>query len=393
MEAGPARSPLITPAFVLLSLADLGYFTCVGVALLALPVYVTGPIGSDEAGAGLAFGAFALTSLVCRPFAGRFSDRLGRRPVMMVGAFLAACGMALTAHVDSLAAVVALRLVLGVGEAAFFVAGFAFLADIAPPERMGEALSYNSLGLYLGIALGPPLGELLIDRGSFTAAWYGGALCALVGLVLVFFLREPPSTVADDGHGRLIHRPGLPLMVGFLASLLAVSGFLAFAALHAEEIGARNASQALFVYGGVVVVCRIAFARLPDRVPSLALAALTLVVMAVGLLVIASWQTPAGLLVGTAVMALGVTFVTPALFAAMFATAKPSERGAAAGTASFSLDLGLGLGPILLGLVANAYGIPWAFVVAAGGAIAGSVWTLHLYRRAQAGRSSASTIR
>ena len=47
----------------------------------------------------------------------------------------------------------------GVAEAAFFVAGFALLADLAPPSRMGEALSYNSLGLYLGIALGPPLGE------------------------------------------------------------------------------------------------------------------------------------------------------------------------------------------------------------------------------------------
>ena len=46
---------------------------------------------------------------------------------------------------------------------------------------MGEALSYNSLGLYLGIALGPPLGELLLERGGFEAAWYGGALLALVG--------------------------------------------------------------------------------------------------------------------------------------------------------------------------------------------------------------------
>ena len=45
-------------AFVLLAVADLGYFTCVGVSLLALPIYVTGPIGSDKAGAGLAFGSF-----------------------------------------------------------------------------------------------------------------------------------------------------------------------------------------------------------------------------------------------------------------------------------------------------------------------------------------------
>ncbi len=388
-----SRQPLLTRAFVLLAVADLGYFTCVGVSLLALPIYVTGPIGSDEAGAGLAFGSFVATSLVCRPFAGRYSDRFGRRPVMAVGAGLAAIGMALMPHVGTLAGVVGLRLVLGVGEAAFFVAGFALLADLAPAERMGEALSYNSLGLYLGIALGPPLGELLLERGGFEAAWYGGALLALVAVVLVFLLREPPRTESGGGHGRLIHRPGIPLTLGFLASLIAVSGFLAFVALYAEEIDMRNTSLALFVYGAVVVVCRIAFARLPDRVPSLALGAVTLVVMAAGLLVMATWQQPAGLLVGTVVMAVGVTFATPAFFAALFETALPSERGAAAATASISIDLGLGLGPILMGLVANAYGIPWAFVVAASAALAGSVWTLHLIRAGQAGRSSASTIR
>src|SRR5664279_5260550 len=52
-----------------------------------------------------------------------------------------------------------LRVLLGVAEAAFFVAGVAALADLAPAERLGEALSYNSLGLYLGITAGPALGD------------------------------------------------------------------------------------------------------------------------------------------------------------------------------------------------------------------------------------------
>ena len=74
--------------------------------------------------------------------------------------------------------IVALRLLFGVAEAAFFVASFAALADLAPATRMGEALSYNSLGLYLGLTLGPPLGELLVSAYSFTAAWYGAAMLA-----------------------------------------------------------------------------------------------------------------------------------------------------------------------------------------------------------------------
>ena len=64
----------------------------IGVAILALPIYVTGPVGSDEAGAGLAFGAFGITALVCRPFAGRLSDRWGRRPLLVFGALVCARG-------------------------------------------------------------------------------------------------------------------------------------------------------------------------------------------------------------------------------------------------------------------------------------------------------------
>ena len=90
-----------------------------------------------------------------------------------------------------------------------------------------------------------------------------------------------------------------------------------------------------------------------------------------------------GLLIGVTVMAVGVTFSTPAFFAAIFSTATPSQRGAASGTASAAIDLGLGLGPIALGFLAGPFGIPWAFAAAAAIAFAGGVWTLMLSRRAR----------
>ena len=85
-SAGTQTAPLLTPAFLMLAVADLAYFTAAGVTIFALPLYVTGPLGSDEAGAGLAFGAFAVTALVLRPFAGRASDTRGRRPLLLGGA-------------------------------------------------------------------------------------------------------------------------------------------------------------------------------------------------------------------------------------------------------------------------------------------------------------------
>ena len=93
----------------------------------------------------------------------------------------------------------------------------------------------------------------------------------------------------------------------------------------------------------VVVVCRVVFAKVPDRLPSLPLGAASLVAIGAGLLIAPTWQAPAGLMLGVVVMAVGVTFSTPAFFSAIFATATPSERGAAAGTASAFIDLGVRL--------------------------------------------------
>lgn len=368
----------------MLALADLAYFTAVGVAIYALPLFVTGPLGSDKAGAGVAFGAFAISALLLRPFVGRLADSAGRQPLLVGGALLAAAGLALHAAVDSLALVVALRVLLGVAEAAFFVASLAALVDIAPPARLGEAISYNSLGLYLGLAFGPPLGEALVTHASFDVAWFGAAGLAVLAALVVLLIGETAKHDAEHSTSGLIHRGAIPVSVVFFTSLLAVGGFLAFAALHAEEIGMASSSLPLFLYGLVVVVCRIAFAKLPDRVRPLRLATVALALTAAGLATIAAWPEPAGMVTGVVVLAVGVTFSTPALFSAIFATAKPSELGAASGTASAAIDLGLGGGPIVLGFVAESAGIPFAISVAAGFAAAGATWAFVLSRRVRA---------
>jgi predicted MFS family arabinose efflux permease len=371
---------LLTRAFVCLGLADLAYFAAAGVAIYALPLYVTGPVGSTPAGAGLAFGAFAISAILLRPVAGRWSDRHGRAPLLIGGAGLAALTLAATALAENLLAVVVLRLAFGVAEAAFFVASLAALADLAPPRRIGEAVSYNSLALYLGLALGAPLGAGLVAVLGFTSAWAGAAVLCLVaaGLAATVGETRAPAELTSEPAGQLIHWPAVPVALGFLASVAAMGGFLAFAPLHAGELGLANASLPLFVYGMVVVGLRIALAGIQDKLPALTVAVTALATMTVGLSVIGVWASPIGLVTGTVLLAVGVALSTPAFFAAIFATATVRTRGAAAGLASISLDLGVGLGPIVLGLVAHHGGVPRAFLVAAGIALAGSAWTFWL---------------
>ena len=199
--------------------------------------------------------------------------------------------MLLTGLADTLPLVVALRLGVGVAEAAFFVAAFAALADVAPPDRMGEAFSYSSLGLYLGLTLGPPLGEVLVGSFGFTAAWSGAAVLLLLAAVLVHSIGEtrPPRTPEDEGPTPFILWTTVPPALGFLTSVVAMGGFLAFASLHAQQVGVARTSLPLAVYGVVVVVCRVVFAKVPDRLPPLRLGAAALVAIAAGMTTAAAW--------------------------------------------------------------------------------------------------------
>ena len=368
------RSPdaLLTHAFVALTLSDLAYFLAGGALIGVTPFFVTGPLGAGPVAVGLTFGAFSASTLLLRPLAGRWTDRHGRRPLLIGGAALFAVLVLGHLLVSDLMSLLVLRLLMGVAEALYFVAGFAALADLAPPGRAGEALSYNSLALFLGIAAGPVIGQALLGLGGFPLVWEGIALLLVVATVLA--ARVPETHVPATGPVPavpLIHRAALVPGLGLFTGVAAVAGFLAFASLHAAELGLDLWSATLMLFGVVVVICRTLFAKLPDRVPPLRLAAASLGAVGLGLLITASVPAAWGLFVGATVLAAGTAFLTPAVFAAIFSRVPESQRGSAAGTASVFIDLGFSGGPVVFGLVAAASAIPGAFVAGAALAVAG----------------------
>ena len=389
-SVGTTESRLFTGPFVALAIAEFAYFTSAGMLILVTPLFARGPLGADPVGVGIAVGAFSVTALVLRPWSGRESDRRGRRPLLIAGAILAAAAILAHTVVTDLAVLVVLRLVLGVAEALFFVAGFAMLADLAPRGREGEALSFNSLALYLGIAFGPMLGEILLGIGGFSLAWIGAAALAIVAALLS--LRLPVTGKQADVHPGpmvFIHRGVAWPSAGLFTGVAAMAGFLAFVAIYGrDDLAMSSTGPVLLVFGLIVVGCRIAFAKLPDRVPPFRLASAALALIAVGMATTGLVTTQPGLFAGAAMMAVGVAFVTPAFFAAIARGLDPSERGAAFGTVSIFLDLAFGGGPVVLGLIVDAADIPSAFVLAALIPASGAIVTAFAALRPQAAAMS-----
>jgi MFS family permease len=390
--SGPGR--LFTPAFIGLGIAELAYFTAAGILIPTTPLFAAGPLGADEAGVGLTIGAFSVTALLLRPFAGRAADVRGRRPLLIGGALLAAIVCAGHLLASDLATLIGLRLALGVAEAFFFVAGFAMVADLAPRGRAGEALSYNSLALYLGIALGPGLGELLVSFGGYGLAWIGAAVLCLVAGVIALAMSESATLVTDPGPLRLIHRRALLPSVGLFMGVAGMAGLLGFVAIWADRLGMAGSGPVLLLFGAIVIGVRVAFATLPDRVPAFRLAAAALGLIEIGLAVIGFVPSEVGLYAGAALCAVGVAFTTPAFFAAIIERVPASERGVALGTTSLFLDLAFGGGPAFMGFVALGVGLDVAFGVTAlvvGLGAVGTAWAaLSVRRRVVAGLPAAA---
>lgn len=374
VHTAAARPTLLTPLFLTVAAAELAYFTADGVLLPALPRYVEGPLGGGNVAVGLVMGAFSISAFFLRPLAGRMADRRGRRLLMVAGASMFAVSVAGYLVASSIVMLAAMRLLTGVGEAFFFVGALSANMDLAPPERRGEAMSFASLALYIGIGAGPFLGEAVIDRFGYASAWWLAIALAAGAVALSLRLpamRPSEEETAPPAGARLVHPAGLLPGVVLLAALWGMAGFLTFVPLYALDLRMGGASLVLGLFAGIVVLVRSVGARIPDRLGPARATRIALTLTATGLAVIGVWRTPTGLIAGTVLLGLGVALFTPALFALALDGVGPNERGAVMGTTSAFLDLAFGVGPATLGFVAAGVGRGGTFLAGSAAALAG----------------------
>ena len=367
MTSPTVRPTLLTPRFVALVSGVTLYFLGLNMTLSVLPLFVEGELGGTDAQVGIAVSSFGLAAACIRPIIGPLGDRHGRQRLIVSGAIVAGLATIATATATSLGMVIAFRALAGLGEAAVFVGAASAAQDLATDERRGEAASYFSLAIYSSLFLGPPLGEWISETFGTDTAWVlaGGlaVVAASTGNVAPGAPAEPPP---KPERRVLLHRAALrPGAVLFLG-LLGYTGFLAFAALHAEEVGIANTGTVFTVFALVIIFLRIFAAKLPDQLGPIRTSRISLSCGAIGLAVLAVWTEPVGVYVGAAILAVAQSFLFPALFALVVDNAPDAERSHAISTLSMFFDLAFGLGGPVIGLVSDTFDRSTAFAVSAG---------------------------
>ena len=365
LGSSSASTRLLTPRFVIVVACGLFYFFSVSMLVPVLPDYVEHSIGAGSISLGIVGLAFSVGAISLRLYAGRIGDRFGRR-VLIIGGALVVAGSTLSyGAVHAVWWMILMRVVTGFGEAGFFVGAATMITDLAPPARMGEAISYWSVAVYGGFAFGPALGDLVRGTSRYELAFVVSAGLALVAALIGLLTVDIPREIIDAEPGPLLNRaavkPGTVLFLG----LIPLAGFGFFMPLYAQdELGIR--SGPIFVlYGILILVVRVFGARLPDRLGGRDAGTIALVLTGTGVGIVAAWPTVVGLVVGTVVLAAGMSLLYPAMFVLALAGVSDAERASVVATISSFFDASQGVGAFVCGAVVAVSGNRGAFTTGA----------------------------
>ncbi len=172
--------------------------TANGALMAFLPIYVVG-VGLDAAQAGALFAVQSVTSFFSRPTMGWVSDRIGRRPLILLGLVVCAASLAAIPFTRPFPGLMALSALFGFGEAIVNAAAAALVADLSELKTLGSAMGMQGSIMDIGHASGPILAGLLIGALGFQAAFSiiaGLVLVAAVGFRVVVGQERPAAAAS-----------------------------------------------------------------------------------------------------------------------------------------------------------------------------------------------------
>ena len=377
-----------------------------GIVIPVLPLYAK-DFGASPFVIGLLLAGYSLGQFLGAPVLGRLSDRLGRKPVLLLAVAGSALGNLVTGMAGSLAVLFVARLIDGLSGASVAVANAA-VADLAPPAQRTRLFGMLGAAFGIGFVVGPAIGGLASFGGRSLPFYVAAGLAVLNGLLAWRRVPEtrpgarPARQSVGAPQGRVAAAAALFKRRDRLSKLVLVStiGVFAFTALestfslmtHARlGLGPAGVAVAFVCMGVLLTVLQAgATAKVVRKLGDVPTVRVALLCNLAGFLVLAlGWSWP-GVVLGTGFLVTGQGLLTPALSTAIAGDASESQRGFVFGVQQSAGALARVAGPLVaLGLFGRV-GVGAPYVVAALAVVVGLVVAARLLPRPASAGSSGS---
>ncbi len=366
---------IFTRNFIAVSLINFMVMVAYYLLFVISGPYTEAEFGASPSISGLVAGLMLIGCLAGRFVTGRIISQIGFKIVLFAGILIYTVSMGLYLVADNLPLLMLIRFLSGIGVGCIGTVTGTLIVHIIPIHLYGQGINYFSMSTVLALALGPFLGILLMQHIGFTELFL---LCAVfgvagffLGLLLSFPVLEPPSTEPTPSRGfrlrNYIAFEIIPLSAVVLIVSACYGSVQAFISFYTREIGLAPAASFFFLVYAVAAFCLRPFAgKLFDRKGPDIIIYPALIAAACGLALLSQTDSAATLLISGALLGIGIGNFQTTAQAASIKLVPKKHFGQATSTYFIFLDMGIGIGPYLLGLLVPVTGYDGLYLFTVG---------------------------
>ncbi len=322
-----------------------------------LPSYLATLDGADHK--GLIISLFTLTAMVSRPFSGKLADNIGRVPVIVFGGAVCMICSLLYPVFTSLFGFFLLRLVHGFSTGFTPTGQSAYVSDVIPAERRGEAMGWLGTIGSLGMACGPAIGGWVTREYGINVMFYLSSACGFTAAAIVIGMKETLQTrksfrlsmLKVNKEDLFEPRVLLPCVVMGLA-FYAYGVMLTLIPDFGEHVGIHRKELLFTVFTIATLLIRLVVGKASDKYGRVPVLVISTALIMISMMIIAVSETSGLLMAGVFLYGLGHGGVSPTLLAWATDLSETTHRGRAIASLYIFMELGIGIG---------AYASGWLF--------------------------------
>jgi MFS family permease len=249
-----------------------------------------------------------------------------------------------------------LRLIHGFSTGFKPTATSAYVADLVPQNRWGEAMGIHGLCFSTGMAIGPAIGSTITQFYSINVLFYCSSVFALLSVLILFKMKE--SLVNKQAfkfeflkikRNQLINKQVLPVLWISILSYISFGVLVTLIPDWGGHLGLKNKGMFFMVFTVASLLVRFTAGRVSDKYGRTPILKVSLVLLAISFILIGIAQSAFMLMVGAVVYGIATGMFSPAISAWTIDLSNPDSRGKAVATMYIGLEAGIGLGALLSG--------------------------------------------
>ena len=342
--------------FGLLCLSSFLFFASFNMIIPELPAYLESLGGGEYK--GLIIALFTLTAGISRPFSGKLTDKIGRIPVMIFGAVVCFfCGFLYT-FANTVFLFLLIRFLHGFSTGFKPTGTSAYVADVVPATKRGEAMGVLGLCSSLGMASGPAIGSSLALYYSLDLMFYASSVVAILSIIILAGMQE---TLQEKEHFRFSHlklkkneifeprviAPSIVLML----TTFSFGIVLTITPDLSDSLGIKNRGLFYTFFTIASVAVRFFAGKASDRYGRVQVLKVSTIVLTISMFALAVADSVALFLGSAIVFGLAAGMNTPTAFAWTIDLSHDKHRGRGMATMYIALEVGIGLGALLSGWI------------------------------------------